>query len=185
MQTSGRFASPTHLMGVYNEMIVLQDNEKCFTYLNQNMSALFTSLSCFFLLLYNPVIFYDIVAFSFKFISFLFFPLYNIIYFFLVFSPDLSYPILSFLFLFFSVPISYHLSLSYTTNPTIPYLSYPISMGQLFKTFNLDQNDPDLEIPLFPIQDHVIRFTFMPVFQSIIGLDHPDPDTQFSRLPVL
>jgi len=56
-------------------------------------------------------------------------------------------------------------------------------MGQLFKTFNLDQNDPDLEILFFPIQDQVIRL--MPVFQSNIGLDHPDPDTQFSRLPVL
>jgi len=41
----------------------------------------------------------------------------------------------------------------------------------LFKTFNLDQNDPDLEIPLFPIQDQAIRLTFMPVFQSNIGLD--------------
>jgi len=37
----------------------------------------------------------------------------------------------------------------------------------------------------FPTQDQVIRLTFMPVFQSNIGLDHPDPDTQFSRLPVL
>jgi len=42
----------------------------------------------------------------------------------------------------------------------------------------LDQNDPDLEIPFFPIHDQVIRLTFMPVFQSNIGLDHPDPDTQ-------
>jgi len=57
--------------------------------------------------------------------------------------------------------------------------------GQLFKTFNLDQNDPDLGIPFFPIQDQVIRLTFMPVFLSNIGLDHPDPDTQFSRLPNL
>jgi len=55
--------------------------------------------------------------------------------------------------------------------------------GQLFKTFNLDQNDPDLEISFFPIQDQVIHLTFMPVFQSNIGLDHPDPDTQISRLP--
>jgi len=51
----------------------------------------------------------------------------------------------------------------------------------LFKTFNLDQNDPDLEIPFFPIQDQVMRLTFMPVFQSNIRLDHPDP--KFSRLP--
>jgi len=58
-----------------------------------------------------------------------------------------------------------------------------IRLGQLFKTCNLDQNDPDLEIPFFPIQDQVIRLTFMPVFQSNIGLDHPDPDSQFSRLP--
>jgi len=58
-------------------------------------------------------------------------------------------------------------------------------MGQLFKTFHLDQNDPDLEIPFFPIQDQVIRLTFMLFFQSNIVLDHPDPDTQFSRLPVL
>jgi len=36
---------------------------------------------------------------------------------------------------------------------------------------------------IFPIQDQVIRLTFMLVFQSNIGLDHPDPDTQFSRLP--
>jgi len=46
-----------------------------------------------------------------------------------------------------------------------------VSVGQLFKTFNLDQNDPDLEIPFFPIQDQVIHLTFMPVFQSNIGLD--------------
>ena len=38
------------------------------------------------------------------------------------------------------------------------------SWGQLFKTFNLDHNDPDLEIPFFAIQDQVIRLTFMPVF---------------------
>jgi len=40
-----------------------------------------------------------------------------------------------------------------------------------------------LEIPFFPIQDQVIHLTFMPVFQSNIGLDHPDPETEFSRLP--
>lgn len=51
-------------------------------------------------------------------------------------------------------------------------------MGQLFKKFNLDQNDLDLEIQFFAIQDQVIRLVFMPVFQSNIGLDHPDPDTQ-------
>jgi len=42
-----------------------------------------------------------------------------------------------------------------------------VSVGQLFKTFNLDQNDD----PFFPIQDQVIHLTFMPVFQSNIGLD--------------
>lgn len=52
-------------------------------------------------------------------------------------------------------------------------------MGQLFKKCNLDQNDPDLEIPFLVIQDQVIWLTFMPVFQSNIGLDHPDPDTFF------
>ena len=57
-----------------------------------------------------------------------------------------------------------------------------IFWGQLFKTFNLDQNDQDLEIPCFAVQDQVIRLTFTPVFQSSIGLDHLDPDTQFSRL---
>ena len=55
--------------------------------------------------------------------------------------------------------------------------------GQLFKKFNLDQNDPDLEIPFFALQNQVICLIFMPVFQSNIGLDHLDPDTQFSRLP--
>jgi len=55
-------------------------------------------------------------------------------------------------------------------------------LGQLFKTFNLDQNYPDLEIPFFPIQDQVIRLTFI---TYIIGLDHPEPDTQFSRFPNL
>ena len=48
----------------------------------------------------------------------------------------------------------------------------------MFKTFNLDQNYPDLEIPFFAIQDQVIRFTFMPFFQSNIGLDRPVPDYQ-------
>lgn len=56
-------------------------------------------------------------------------------------------------------------------------------MGQLFKKYNQDQNDPDLEILFFAIQDQVIRLTFMPVFQSNIRLDHPDPDIQFLRLP--
>ena len=48
---------------------------------------------------------------------------------------------------------------------------HTITWGQLFKTFNLDQNYPDLEIPFFAIQDQVIRLTFMMVFQSNIGLD--------------
>jgi len=53
----------------------------------------------------------------------------------------------------------------------------------LFKTFNLDQNDPDLEIPFFPT-----LLTFMPVVQSNIG----SPWSRYtvfkitkSRLPVL
>ena len=54
--------------------------------------------------------------------------------------------------------------------------------GQLFKTFNLDQNYLDLEIPFFAIQDQVILFNFMLVFQSNIELDHPHPNTEFSRL---
>ena len=38
----------------------------------------------------------------------------------------------------------------------------------------------------FLLSDHqVICLTFMPVFQSNIGLDPLDPDTQFSRLPNL
>jgi len=41
----------------------------------------------------------------------------------------------------------------------------------LFKTFNLDQNDPDLEIPFFPIQDQAIRLTFMPVWFFKATLD--------------
>ena len=40
-----------------------------------------------------------------------------------------------------------------------------------------------IQIPFFAIQDQVIHLTFMPVFQSNIGLDHPDPDPQFSTLP--
>ena len=60
----------------------------------------------------------------------------------------------------------------------------PLTKGGTWsKKCNLDQNDPDLEIQFFAIQDQVIRLTFMPFFQSNIGLDHPDPDTQFSRLP--
>ena len=39
------------------------------------------------------------------------------------------------------------------------------ALGPLFqKIFNLDQIDPDLEIPCFAIQDHLIHLTFMPVF---------------------
>lgn len=49
--------------------------------------------------------------------------------------------------------------------------------------FNQDQNDPDLEIKFFAIQYQVIHLTFVPVFQSNIGLDHPDPDILFLRLP--
>jgi len=48
-----------------------------------------------------------------------------------------------------------------------------IIWGQLFETFK------HLEIPSFPIQDQVIRL-FYASFSK-----HPDPDTQFSRLPVL
>ncbi len=55
--------------------------------------------------------------------------------------------------------------------------------AQLFKKFNLDQNDPDLETSCFAIQDQQIHLTSVPVFQSNIGLDRPDPDTNFSRLP--
>ncbi len=55
--------------------------------------------------------------------------------------------------------------------------------AKLFKKFHLDQNNLDLEIPYFAIQDQLIHFTFGLVFQSNIGLDHPDPDTNFSRLP--
>ncbi len=44
--------------------------------------------------------------------------------------------------------------------------------GQLFKKFNLDQNDLDLEISCFAIRDQVTHLTFVPFFQSKIGLDH-------------
>ena len=65
-----------------------------------------------------------------------------------------------------------------------PWMHFHLfSWGQLFKTFNLDQNDPDLEIPFCAIQDQVICLTFMMVFQSNMGLDHRNPYTQFSRLP--
>ena len=43
--------------------------------------------------------------------------------------------------------------------------------AKLFKQFNLDQNNLDLEIPCFAIQDQVISITFVLVFQSNIGLD--------------
>jgi len=52
-----------------------------------------------------------------------------------------------------------------------------------FKKFNLGENDLDLEIPCFAIQDQVINFTFVPVIQSENGINHPDPDTHFIRLP--
>jgi len=42
----------------------------------------------------------------------------------------------------------------------------------LFKIFNLDQNDLDLETPRFATQDQVIQLTFVLVFQSKIGFDH-------------
>jgi len=35
-------------------------------------------------------------------------------------------------------------------------MSLTVIRGQLFKTFNLDQNDPDLEIQFFLIQDQVL-----------------------------
>lgn len=43
--------------------------------------------------------------------------------------------------------------------------------AQLFKKFNLDQNDRDLKMPCFDIQDQVIHLTFESDFQSNIGLD--------------
>ncbi|KAF7648201.1 hypothetical protein LDENG_00160490 [Lucifuga dentata] len=61
--------------------------------------------------------------------------------------------------------------------------SLKVPWAQLFKKFNLDQNDSDLEISCFAIQDQVIHLTVVPVFQSNIGLDNPDLDTNFSRLP--
>ncbi len=39
----------------------------------------------------------------------------------------------------------------------------------------------DLGIPYFDIQDQETHLTFVPVFQSRIGLDHPDPHTHFFR----
>ncbi len=57
-----------------------------------------------------------------------------------------------------------------------------LSWGQLFRKFNLDQNDLDLEIPCFAIrEDQVTHVSFVLFFQSKIGLDHPDPDTHFFR----
>ncbi len=60
-----------------------------------------------------------------------------------------------------------------------------IIRAQLFKKFNLDQNDPDLEIPANPSY-FFCRFFF---FQSNIRLDHTDPDSKFkitkSGLPEL
>ena len=47
------------------------------------------------------------------------------------------------------------------------------------KTSNLDQNDLNLEIPFLANQDQVILLTFVPVFQSDIGLNHLDHDTNF------
>lgn len=52
--------------------------------------------------------------------------------------------------------------------------------GPVVQKFNLDQNNLDLEIPCFVIQDQVIHFTCV-VFQSKIGLYHPDSDTHFFR----
>ena len=60
-----------------------------------------------------------------------------------------------------------------------------VSWGRFFKSFNLDQTDPDLEISFSAIQDHVIHFIFMLVFQSNVGLDYSDPDSNFSGLPNL
>ena len=45
-----------------------------------------------------------------------------------------------------------------------------------FPIFNLDQNDPDLEI-----LNQVIHFTSVTVFQSNIGLDPLDPDSNFQN----
>ncbi len=53
--------------------------------------------------------------------------------------------------------------------------------GQLFRKFNFNF----LEIPCFAVQDQVTHLTFVLVFQSKIGLDHPDPVTHFFRFPNL
>ena len=57
-----------------------------------------------------------------------------------------------------------------------------ITRGRFFKSFNLDQTDPDLEISFSAIQDHVIHLIFMLVFQSNVGLDYSDPDSNCSGL---
>lgn len=57
--------------------------------------------------------------------------------------------------------------------------------ARFFKRFNPDKIDPDLVILFFAIRDHVIQFTFEPVFQSNIGLDQSDPDRNFSGSPNL
>ncbi len=55
----------------------------------------------------------------------------------------------------------------------------------LIRAFNLDQNDPDLEIPCFAIQDQLIHHTCVPVFQSNIGLDHPDQGVKYGGSQVV
>ena len=49
-------------------------------------------------------------------------------------------------------------------------------VGFFFPIFNLDQNDPDLDI-----LNQVIHFTSVTVFQSNIGLDPLDPDSNFQN----
>lgn len=45
--------------------------------------------------------------------------------------------------------------------------------ARLFKKLHLeDQNDRDLKIPCFGIQNQVIHLTFVTIYRSDIGLDH-------------
>jgi len=56
--------------------------------------------------------------------------------------------------------------------------------AQLFKNFNLEQNNLDLEFPCFAtqFQDQAIHLTCLLGLQSKLGLDLPDPHTHFFRL---
>lgn len=51
------------------------------------------------------------------------------------------------------------------------------SLGQVVQKINLDESDLDLET--------LFCLSFMPVLWNNIRLDHPDPGTQFLRLPYL